>query len=50
MINKCHTRSVQFATIVRQNAKHKKDEDTRIERKEIWKKVREIGLVVLIFI
>ena len=31
------------------NTKHKKDEGTRIERKEIRKKVRE-GWVVLIFI
>ena len=29
------------ASVVRQNTKHKKDENTRIERKEIWKK-REI--------
>ena len=26
------------ATVVRRNTKHKKDENTRIERKEIWKK------------
>ena len=37
------------ASVVRQNAKHKKDENTRIERKQIWKKVREIGWVILIF-
>ena len=34
---------------VRQNTKHKKDKQARIERKEIWKKVREIGWIVLIF-
>ena len=27
-----------------------KNEQTKIERKEIWKKVREIGWVILIFI
>ena len=40
------------ASIVRWNTKHKKDENMRIERKEIWKKKkkREIGWVALIFI
>ena len=51
MINKCHTRTVQFVTLVRRNTKHNKDESTRIERKETWKKkVREMWWVVLIFI
>ena len=37
------------ASVGRRNTKHKKDENTRIERKEIWqKKVREIGWVALI--
>ena len=35
--------TVQFVTVVRRNTKHKKDEKTRIERKKIFKKVREIG-------
>ena len=30
--------AVQFFTVVRWNTKHKKDENTRTERKEIWKK------------
>ena len=40
--------TVQF---VRRNAKHKKDENTRIERKGISKKkVRKIGWVVFAFL
>ena len=42
--------TIQFVTIVRLNTKHKKDENTRIKRKEIWKKVRDIEWVVLNFI
>ena len=39
------------ASVVRQNTKHKKDENTRIDSKEIWeKKVREIYIVVFIFL
>ena len=37
-------------SFVRRSTKHKKDENTRIEKKEILKKVRETGWVVLMFI
>ena len=43
MINNATLDTAQFVTVVRRNTKHKKDENTRIERKEIRKKVREIG-------
>ena len=54
MINKCTRDTVQFVTVVRRNKKHKKDENTRIERKKFEKKVKEscfnIYIVVFAFL
>ena len=45
MINKCHTRTPSVAaSVVRPNTKNKKDENARIERKEIFLKSRRNGV------